>query len=50
MSIRYPIKNIDDIELSEDGTEIEVLFKTDYNGDNYVDIPVEFVKKIINSH
>lgn len=47
MSIRYVVKNKDDVELSDDGTEIEVLFKTDNSGNYYVDIPVEFIVELI---
>lgn len=47
MSIRYQILESEDIELSEDGKEIEVLFKSDRNGNNYVDIPVDFVKGLL---
>ena len=42
MSEWYEIKNQEDIELSEDGESIEVLF-----GNQYVDIPIEFIIKVL---
>ena len=47
MSIWYEIKDGSNVELSADGTTVEVLFNTDYNGNNYVDIPIEFIKKAL---
>ena len=44
MSTWYEIENEDDVELSEDGTSIEILFHFDKTGAHYVDVPVEFIK------
>ena len=43
MSIRYEIKDKDDVEFSEDHEEIEILFNNDNTGNYYVDVPVKFI-------
>lgn len=43
MSLRYPVQDPENVEISEDGGELEILFNTDYNGNNYVDIPIEII-------
>ena len=46
MSIWYEIKDPDDIEISEDGKDFDVLFKDDFvNGNYYITIPIEMIKK-----
>lgn len=45
MSIWYEIKDIEDVEISNDGKTLEVLYHTDNQGNWYVDIPIEFVKQ-----
>jgi len=47
MSIWYEIKDQEDVELSDDGTSIEVLYKSDLSGNHYVDIPIEFIKPLL---
>jgi len=47
MSIRYEIKDFDDLDISDDGTEMEVLFNHTHNGNNYVDIPIEMVLDLL---
>ena len=47
MSEWYEIKNQEDIELSEDGESIEVLFNSNKFGNQYVDIPIEFIIKVL---
>ena len=49
MSIRYTIKDRDDIELSDDGKEVEVFLYSDLNGNYYVDIPIEFLNEILST-
>lgn len=49
MSIRYTITDQADVELSEDGKELEIYFDRDNMGNKYVDIPVEFVKKLLDA-
>ena len=48
MSTCREIKKQEDVELSEDGKTIEVLYMSDYNGNNYIDIPIEFVRQALN--
>lgn len=45
MNIRYEIKDWKDIEISVDGTELEILFTHDNFGNHYVDVPIELIKK-----
>jgi len=47
MSLWYEIKNKDDVELSEDGTEVDVLFNSDGFGNQYISIPVEFLVELL---
>ena len=47
MSTRRTIKKQEDVELSEDGKTLEVLYEFDYNGNNYIDIPIEFVQQAL---
>ena len=50
MSTRRTIKKQEDVELSEDGKTLEVLYEFDYNGNNYIDIPIEFVQQALPPH
>ena len=34
----------EDVELSDDGKTIEVLYSSDKFGNNYIEIPVEFLR------
>ena len=47
MSEWYEIKDQDDVELSEDGKTLDVLFKSDNFGNHYVEIPVEYISKVL---
>ena len=47
MSTWIEIKNPADVRLSQDGKTIEVLYSNDYNGNNYIDIPIEFIKDVL---
>lgn len=47
MSIWYEIKDKEDISLSDDGKSIYVNFTGDHNGNIYVEIPIEFIKQVI---
>lgn len=44
MSLWKKIKCQDDVELSEDGKTLEVLYDSDNQGNYYIEIPIEFVK------
>lgn len=46
MSVWYPVES-DDVDLSDDGKTVEVLFKSDHNGNNYVEIPVKVLVKLL---
>lgn len=50
MSIWYKVKEQEDVELSVDGKTLDVCFLEDHNGGNYVEIPIEFVKKVMPDH
>ena len=47
MSIWYEVTDENDVELSDDGKSVEILFSSDFNGNSYVDVPVEILKKIL---
>lgn len=50
MSIRHTIKDKNDVGLSDDGKTIEIAFMEDYNGANYVDVPIEFIKEVLQAN
>ena len=50
MSIRYEIKDFDDLDMSDDGTELEVLFTHNRNGNQYVDIPVKMIVELFEKY
>ena len=50
MSTWIEIEDSGDVDLSEDGKEMHVLYSNDDCGNNYVSIPIEFVKKAISHH
>lgn len=47
MSEWYEIKKQDDIEISADGKTLEVLFNTNQFGNQYIEIPIKFITKIL---
>lgn len=47
MSEWYEIKNQDDIEISADGKTLEILFNTNQFGNQYIEIPIKFITKIL---
>ena len=49
MSIWYDIENQEDVDLSDDGKEVHVLYNTNDQGSMYVLIPIVFVKHAIAS-
>ncbi len=44
MSLWHKIKNQDDVEISDDGETLDVLFSSDDSGNNYVEIPIRFIE------
>ncbi len=47
MSTWIEIEDSNDVELSEDGKCLHVFYCWDNCGNNYISIPIEFVKKAI---
>lgn len=45
MSIWHQVKEIDDIEVSEDKKTLDILFRGDNNGNEYIEIPLEFIRQ-----
>jgi hypothetical protein len=43
----HRIEDIKDIEISQDGADLEVLIGQDYFGNVYVEIPIELIKKVL---
>ena len=37
----------EDVELSNDKQTIDVLIGSDYNGNNYIEIPIEYIIEIL---
>ena len=44
MSVWHEIKKQEDVEVSEDGKTIDVLFSSDNWGNNYIQIPIKFIE------
>jgi len=49
MSEWFEIKDRSDIEVSDNGETIEVLFDSDRNGNKYVDIPISLIAEVIGA-
>ncbi len=49
MSVWYIIEDPEDIEISEDGKTLDVLFTFDDSGNHYVEIPIEFIEQCLNN-
>jgi len=49
MSTWLTIRDQEDVELSEDGETIDVLFQTDRFGNNYIEIPIKFIKHCLHN-
>ena len=47
MSEWYEVKDADDIEISEDGKFVDILFDTNDFGNCYVIVPVEMIVKLL---
>jgi len=50
MSEWFEIKNQEDVKISEDGKTVDVLFNTNEWGNQYVEIPIEFIMNILEHH
>ena len=50
MSKWIDIKDSDDVSLSEDKTEIHIWYGYDDDGNCYVSVPVELIKKLLESN
>ncbi len=48
MSEWFEIKDKEDVELSGDGERIMILFNTNEFGNQYVEIPVKFIRRVID--
>ncbi len=49
MSMWYSVNNKEDVGISEDGKSLEILFKSDHNGNSYIEVPTEFIKEILEA-
>ncbi len=47
MSYWYEITGKEDVDLSDDETEVHILFKSDREGNHYVSVPVEILQDLI---
>ena len=47
MSEWFEITDHGDVELSEDRETIEILFNNNENGNQYIDVPVEFIRQVL---
>ena len=50
MSVWYEIKDIEDIDMSRDGKEMEINFDSNEWGNVYVTIPIKLILEIIEKH
>lgn len=50
MSYWIKIEDKEGVELSEDGTSLDVLIGSDSFGNNYIEIPLEFIKRLFVNH
>lgn len=51
MSIWYDIKKTDEVNVSDDGKTLDILFDSkDYNGAMYVQVPLERVKEVLKEY
>ena len=49
MSVWYEIEDQEDVELSEDGKTLEINFNSDHNGNIYVEVPIDIIKKALKT-
>jgi len=47
MSEWFEITDPDDVELSKDGKRIEIMFNTNEFGNQYVEVPIEFITRVL---
>lgn len=47
MSEWFEIEDQEDVELSKDGRSIEILFNSTDQGNQYVDVPIEFIRRLL---
>lgn len=47
MSKWLTINDSDDVELSEDGRYVEILYATDDAGNCYIEVPVIFITRLL---
>lgn len=47
MSEWYAIENQEDVEISKDGKQLEVLFNSNNFGNCYVEIPIEYITNVL---
>jgi hypothetical protein len=43
MSTWIKIEDSEDVEIDEELETIDVLYLTDHNGNNYIEIPIEYI-------
>lgn len=46
MSEWYKVEDQEDVGLSKDGKMIQICFDANYNGNVWVEIPIEFLKDL----
>lgn len=47
MSEWFDVTDQDDVDLSDDGKEVHILFATNRNGNRYVSVSVELLAKVL---
>jgi len=50
MSEWYEVINQDDVELSDDGKTLDIMFHTNAWGNQYVIVPIRFVEKVCTEY
>ena len=47
MSIWYDVEKQEDVDMSEDGKELHIMYDYDDSGNKYVSVPIELVLEAI---
>ncbi len=47
MSEWFEVKDPDDVDLSDDGKSVHILFSKSHAGNRYIEVPVEILAKLL---
>lgn len=49
MSEWFEVKDPDDVDLSDDGKSVHILFSKSHAGNRYIEVPVEILAKLLGA-